>query len=146
MSDSLGAITSGQTPAGVYAWRSGMRAARVQRRIAPLDWKLGHLDGTAISGKADLLLAVGAALAFPPYYGQNWDALEECLTDLSWLPAQGYLLLYDQADQLARRAPDIWGIGCATMQHAASIWAARSTPFYVLARGDAAALADLPRL
>lgn len=146
MSDGLSAIIDGRAPSGLYAWGSHLRAARVQRRIVPLGWRLGHLDGTAISGKADLLRAIGEALAFPPYYGQNWDALEECLADLSWLPAAGYLLLYDHADQLARHAPDAWRIGCATMQHAASIWASRATPFYVLARGNAAALADLPRM
>ncbi|OQW35195.1 MAG: hypothetical protein A4E19_16610 [Nitrospira sp. SG-bin1] len=33
------------------------------------------------------------ALAFPDYFGHNWDALEECLADLEWLPGKGYILL-----------------------------------------------------
>jgi hypothetical protein len=33
-----------------------------------------------------------AALQFPYYFGNNWDALDECLADLAWLPASGYLL------------------------------------------------------
>jgi hypothetical protein len=33
-----------------------------------------------------------AAWQFPWYFGGNWDALEECLADLSWLPAKTYVL------------------------------------------------------
>jgi Barstar (barnase inhibitor). len=36
--------------------------------------------------KKELLEAVGKALGFPEYYGVNWDALEECIRDLEWLP------------------------------------------------------------
>lgn len=32
-------------------------------------------------------------LRFPRYFGWNWDALEECLCDLSWLPADRPIVL-----------------------------------------------------
>jgi hypothetical protein len=40
---------------------------------------------------------VAAALQFPWYFGENWDALEEVLGDLSWFPAAGYLLMVNDA-------------------------------------------------
>jgi hypothetical protein len=41
-----------------------------------------RLDGVP-SSKAELLDALAAALAFPPWWGRNWDALEECLVELA---------------------------------------------------------------
>ena len=41
---------------------------------------------SGIKSKAALLDALFVALRFPDYFGGNWDALEECIRDLSWLP------------------------------------------------------------
>ncbi len=41
-----------------------------------------------------------AALQFPPYFGENWGAFDECIEDLEWLPATGYLLLLIDATEL----------------------------------------------
>jgi RNAse (barnase) inhibitor barstar len=39
-----------------------------------------------ITSKHALLAALATQLNFPDYFGGNWDALEECIGDLSWLP------------------------------------------------------------
>lgn len=41
---------------------------------------------SGIRSKKELLRLLGASLNFPDYYGVNWDAFEECIRDLSWLP------------------------------------------------------------
>jgi hypothetical protein len=47
-----------------------------------------------LASKEALLEALSAALRFPDYFGGNWDALEECIRDLSWLPDGDVLLLH----------------------------------------------------
>ena len=37
--------------------------------------------------------AFSRALGFPDWFGRNWDALHDCLGDLSWLKAPGYVLI-----------------------------------------------------
>lgn len=90
--------------------------------------------------KNAFLNAVAKALVFPDYFGHNWDALEECLTDLEWLPAKGYILVitdagcvlpddeeeYETFLEILRDAGETWGSGQAGMG------ARQATPFHVL--------------
>jgi RNAse (barnase) inhibitor barstar len=39
-----------------------------------------------VGSETELLDALANALRFPDYFGGNWDALNECINDLSWLP------------------------------------------------------------
>ena len=41
-----------------------------------------EIDGNAIFTSPDLHKALAEALSFPEYYGRNFDALYDCLTDL----------------------------------------------------------------
>ena len=70
-----------------------------------------RLDARRCPDKDDLLEALGEALSFPDYYGINWDALEECLFDLSWW-AGPVIVLIEHANVLDRGVletlVDIW--------------------------------------
>lgn len=57
------------------------------------------LDGRELLDKHAFLAAIGRAFNFPAYYGENWDALEECLGDMSWHTGPVALLI-EQADAI----------------------------------------------
>jgi len=57
------------------------------------------LDGRALRSKKSLLAGIARALEFPNYFGENWDALEECLSDMSWREGQISLLI-EHADAI----------------------------------------------
>ncbi len=69
-------------------------------------WHVVRLDGR-LRRKRDLLRALASELKFPGYFGENWDALEECLADLSWLgEPPGVVLVHKYlplADQQQRK-------------------------------------------
>jgi len=42
-----------------------------------------YLDGREISSKETFLTKAAEAMNFPAYFGTNWDAFDECITDLT---------------------------------------------------------------
>jgi RNAse (barnase) inhibitor barstar len=80
--------------------------------VGPAGWRVGVLDGATITDAAGLLYGCAVALDFPGWYGRNWDALADCLRDLSWLPAGGYLLVWRAADRLRGADPTAFGTAC----------------------------------
>ncbi len=116
----------------------GQRAESLVR--APDGYALRVIKGAKCQTTAGLLTECARALDFPDYFGHNWDALEECLADLEWLPAKGYILLItdaahvlpdDEAEyetflEILRDAGEAWGSGQAEMG------ARRPTSFHVL--------------
>ena len=59
-----------------------------------------------IAGKPQLLEELSKRLSFPGYFGENWDALEECLRDLSWLPP-GVIVVKHAGLPLAGDSPNL---------------------------------------
>jgi hypothetical protein len=45
-------------------------------------------------------------LQFPYYFGENWDALDECITDLDWMPGDVYVLVITDAESLLAKESD----------------------------------------
>jgi RNAse (barnase) inhibitor barstar len=93
-------------------------------RLAAPSSGVPTLDGRVLVDKQALLEALGWALAFPDYYGANWDALEECLGDMSWW--QGAIAL--GIDHAAQVDPDVLGILVEIFSQAAEDWREQGRP------------------
>lgn len=87
-----------------------------------------------------LLKRIAAALDFPQWFGENWDALEDCLSDLSWRDAPGHVLILEGA-----RNGDDLGVLIDILRSSAEYWAGRGKPFLAVFVDPAGALA-LPDL
>ena len=84
-----------------------------------------------IKGKAGFLNAAAKALHFPNHFGSNWDAFEDCLTDLSWLEAGGYVLLFQNLANFGHEAPAELAMARAILQDAAAYWKKHGVRFFV---------------
>ena len=60
--------------------------------------KLTYIDGKACKEAYEVFKEFSNKLKFPTYFGYNWDALEECLTDLDWLQAEGHIIFIEHAN------------------------------------------------
>ena len=110
------------------ASRSGVYRARRPGEI--LDATRGSkLDVTriAFSDKKNLLQSIAGAHAFPDWFGNNWDALEDCLSDLSWREAAGHVLVFENA-----AVGDELGILFDVLAACAEFWAGQGKPFFAV--------------
>lgn len=97
---------------------------------------LRRIDLAGAAGKEAMLERIARALDFPAWFGGNWDALEDCLGDLSWTGAEGHVLLFEGAAATEERATLV-----DVLRSAAAFWTARKRPFFAVFIG-----AQAPRL
>jgi hypothetical protein len=60
---------------------------------------------------------------FPDYFGENWDAFDECINDLAWLPASHYVACFAEADKVLRDSERDFGTLVSILASAADNWA-----------------------
>jgi RNAse (barnase) inhibitor barstar len=99
------------------------------------DFAFFHIEGKNIARKEQLLNHVATALRFPDEFGHNWDALEECLTDLEWVDADGYLIYYDHIDGLLGAHPDQFETLVEILRDAVASWKSDGSAMVVLLSG-----------
>lgn len=56
--------------------------------------------GLGLRDRLSVVDAIAAELHFPEHFGRNLDALYDCLTDLSWLPAGEHVLIWVASNTL----------------------------------------------
>ena len=107
------------------ASRSGVyRTARAEEITDALRGSKLFLARIRFADKEQLLKNIAAALDFPDWFGANWDALEDCLSDL---PGEGYVLLFDDP-----KPGDDLGILVDVLRSSAESWAGRGKPFFAV--------------
>jgi hypothetical protein len=130
---------SDASKSGLYRVASA-DAVEEAARGSPL--RLWRVSFKGARDKAGLLSRLAAALQFPAWFGANWDALEDCLTDLSWAQGDGHVLLLEGAHELPA---DERGILRDVLASAAEYWAEQDRPFFALFVGGEAPLPALYR-
>ncbi|MBI3327336.1 MAG: barstar family protein [Nitrospinae bacterium] len=111
---------------------SSVDQAAVRAELEGSGFTLFEIDGSAIGTEADLFSTVAAELRFPNYFGNNWDALDECLRDMDWLPSKGYVLFVRDAEKLWRQASRIAGAFVEAWLFAAEGWGCDGVPFHLV--------------
>jgi hypothetical protein len=104
----------------------------------PAGFALRQIHGKKCGTAAGVFDEFARALDFPDYFGHNWDALEECLADLEWIPAKGYVLLVTEAQAVIPDDEEDYETLLEVLNDAGEAWSkahtadGRRAPFHVL--------------
>ncbi|WP_328388657.1 barstar family protein [Streptomyces sp. NBC_00400] len=133
----LAAVLDGRTPPGVLPWPAERSVAQALDAARDAGWTGTSLDLEGVADKAAFMDRCARALRLPDWFGRNWDALADCLTDLSWCPAdRGRLLVVTGWQGYAAASPDEWSIVEGVLADAVGYWRDTDTGLAVImARG-----------
>jgi len=120
---------------GVWFLPRPLEAKSLQAAAKRAGYAFFHLDGKNIERKEQLLNHVATVLQFPNHFGSNWDALEECLTDLEWVDGDGYLIYFDHIDGLLTAHPDQFATFVEIVRDAVESWKEDGEAMVVLLSG-----------
>lgn len=120
-------------------WMNGLRRGE-EKYVAVL-------RGERMQDFNSLFQEIAAALQFPYYFGNNWNALDECIKDLDWLPAKSFVIGITSSqlvlskenadDQLAfgvllKDTCKVWSQSCDENEE----WGRPGRPFHVVMQCD----------
>ena len=108
---------------------TGATAAALELLARSLGLDAVRIDLAGCEDKPALLERTAAALGFPAWFGGNWDAFYDCLADLGWRSARGYVLIFENTMDMRRAAPEALDTALAILTDAADAWSARDVPF-----------------
>jgi RNAse (barnase) inhibitor barstar len=75
--------------------------------LAAHGYRIDNFDCTDWQTKQDMLTAFASTLKFPSYFGQNLDALNDCLSDVDVPENGGRVLVFQRYDTFAAKMPDV---------------------------------------
>ena len=101
-------------------------------------------DLSACKNGPETLRQLGKSCQFPSWYGANFDALYDCLTDPDWQPAQGLVLQISGLDTLGNSDPEGLATLLEVLRSAAADRSAGKLPLWILLSSPIAGVANLP--
>jgi RNAse (barnase) inhibitor barstar len=107
---------------------------------------LWRVDIGRVHDRQDFTSLVAKALAFPEWLGGNWDAFEDCLGDLSWHPAPGYVLLLEHGKHFGAGHKQDFVTAVEVLDGVAEYWQGQGKPFWAIVSGPDGWDAGLPPL
>lgn len=120
---------------GLYRAPAAVALLQTIVRRAGLGWVV--VDLRRARGKHALLSACARGFRFPAGFGGNWDALADCLQDLSWLTEPGTVALLRGDADFAVAAPEEHAMLLEILAASAEYWQSRGRVFIVLSEGAA---------
>ena len=80
----------------------------------------------------ELFNIIAQFMNFPSYFGKNWDALSDCLKDMQWAPAKGYVLILRDSVDAWSKNPYMWGIFIEVWMAVSEFWRDFDIPFHLI--------------
>lgn len=129
--EQLPGLFEGTVPPGAY--RCDSVGPHLLMQADAMGWVGAVIDLNGVTNKQEFMERCALGLELPDWFGRNWDALADCLTDLSWWgETRGYLLMTAGWPAFEARAPEEAATAADVFAAAVGYWEVRDAPLSVL--------------
>ncbi len=116
-------VEQAATTSGLYVW-TGPRSALILD-LERLGFCVFQLEGQHIVDRPGYFRALATLFEFGSHFGQNWDALVDCLTDCSWGEGDRIVVMYSDYEPFATSDPEAWSIAMEIWKSSVVFWQAQ---------------------
>jgi len=113
------------------AYRLGCRLDEVYTAATEGGSGLVEGDLAEVEGKEKFIAAIAQAVHVPDWFGSNWDALADALSDLSWQSACGYVLLLRNDNETLGMAAEDHNMAMEIFADTIAFWKSQDKPFWI---------------
>jgi RNAse (barnase) inhibitor barstar len=131
--DPVANLLSDPAKAGVFHLDKDARQlaqSAAEAGLAAFRVDIGHAHD-----KEDFLEHLSETMRFPDWFGGNWDALADCLRDLSWLDAKGYVIILEKSKHFCASHRHEFDEAIDVLKEAARYWQSQGKPFWAFIGG-----------
>src|SRR5262249_51158530 len=105
-----------------------------------------RIDIGQAKDKKTFLRLIANAMSFPVWFGNNWDALSDCLRDLDSLPTpSGCVVILENSDRFAAHCSQDFVTAKSVLATAAEHWKTEGRPFWAFVATSRAWDSGLPK-
>jgi RNAse (barnase) inhibitor barstar len=128
---------------GVY--HLGCEPYEIEREAREAGLAFAKMDIGHVHHKEELTGHFATAMSFPAHFGRNWDALRDCLGDLSWMPADGYVVVLEKSKHFGAGHRHDFDTALEVFKGVCDEWRGRGKPFWLFIHGAQGWDSGLPR-
>jgi hypothetical protein len=121
----------GDRPHGVLRGNAAPAGHTIEELAIQYGWLVRQVALEGVADKHEFIEAWAAALDFPSWHGKNWDAFEELLGDLSWLPESNGVIV--RISGLQANPPDAVEMGMRIVEESIANRRQEQLPLVVIA-------------
>jgi RNAse (barnase) inhibitor barstar len=135
-SPDLKSLFAADHPQGVFWLKSHAVVTELGKLAKSKKMAFYHLEGQKIEKKEQFLNHAAVVMKFPSHFGNNWDAFYDCLTDMDWADADGYVVYFDHTDAFADHHESQLETVIELFQDAVGYWKDEGKAMLVLLSGS----------
>lgn len=127
----IGRMFAGDMAPDVYHLVTPIALADLAQLSRENRTNLYYIDGDRISDRMSLFQQFATVMGFSEYFGHNWDALWDSLTDFDADVAERQVIMLDRLDNFEHDNPQQWSILLELCHQIVGYYHDTATPMYI---------------